>query len=127
ATSKDLTSIRELRVRGTPALVQAGYQIDASDDVAIRAIGGLGALLSARLESGDAGQTGAGVGRVPGTAAPGYAGAAGEVRVSGGVGITAQALLRAALLQHPDDVPYDVDFSGGSLRGGLQWTFGGRR
>lgn len=127
ATSKDHTSTRELRVRGTPVLAQAGYQIDASDDVAIRAIGGLGALLSARFEAGDQGQAGAGVGRVEGTAALGYAGAEVEVRVSGGVGITAQALLRAALLQHPDDVPYDVDFSGGAVRGGLQFTFGAHR
>ena len=120
AHSNDPASGRELVARGTPALVQAGVQIDASDDVAVRAIGGLGALVNASFEE-------QGAGRVQGTAALAYAGAEVEVRVSGGLGITAQALLRAALLQHPDDAPYDVDFSGGAARGGVQWTFGGRR
>jgi len=126
AHSKDPASGRELTARGTPALLQAGVQIDAAGDVAVRAIGGLGALVNARFEERDGGQTGASVGRVEGTAALGYVGAELEVRVSGGLGIAAQALLRAALLQHPDDAPYDVDFSGGAVRGGVQWTFGGR-
>lgn len=127
AHSKDPASGRELVARGTPALFQAGVQIDASDDVAVRAIGGLGALIHARFEELESGQTGASMGRVEGSAALGYAGAEVEVRVSGGLSIQAQALLRAALLQHPDGAPYDVDFSGGALRGGVQWTFGGRR
>jgi len=118
AHSKDPASGRELTARGTPALLQAGVQIDATGDVAVRAIGGLGALVNASFEE-------QGAGRVQGTAALAYAGAEVEVRVSGGLGITAQALLRAALLQHPDDAPYDVDFSGGAVRGGVQWTFGG--
>ena len=127
AHSKDPVSGRELGARGTPALAQVGIQIDASDDVALRALGGLGALVNASFEERDAGPTGASLGRVSGTAPLAYAGAEVEVRMSGGLGITAQAILRAALLQHPSNAPYDVDFSGGAARGGVQWTFGGSR
>jgi len=116
--SHDKAGTSELRVRGTPLVVQGGGTIDQSGMVAVRGFAALGALVNARFEE-------PGVGKVEGTAFMGYVGAELEVRFLGPVALTAQGLARSAMVSHPENAPYNVDFSGGSIRGGVRATFGG--
>jgi hypothetical protein len=118
ATSHEKGGLRELKTRGVSAVLVGGATIDESEDVAVRALAGLGALLGTRFEE-------PGVGRVEGTAFLGYVGAEVEARLTGAFGITAQGLVRSALVPHPDGAPYNVDLSGGSVRAGIRTTFGG--
>jgi hypothetical protein len=120
AVSHDQAGTGELRVAGTPAVVLGGTTIDVSGAVAVRALAGLGALLNARFEE-------PGAGKVEGTGFLGYLGGEIEIRVAGALGLVGQGIVRGALLQHPENAPYDVDFSGGTFRGGLRATFGGER
>jgi hypothetical protein len=120
AVSHDQAGTGELRVRGTPAVLLGGTAIDVSGAVAVRGLAGLGALLNARFEE-------PGAGKVEGTAFLGYLGGEIEIRVAGSLGLVGQAIVRGALLQHPENAPYNVDFSGGTIRGGLRATFGGGR
>ena len=119
AVSHDQAGTDELRVRGTPAALAFGTAIDASGGVVVRVLGGLGALLDARFEEPGAGQ-------VNGTAFLAHVGGEIEVRVTHGLGLAATGLIRSARLTHPDNAPYDVDFSGGAVRAGLRYTFGGK-
>jgi hypothetical protein len=119
AVSHDQAGTGELKVRGTPVILQGGATIDEDGSVAVRVLGGAGALVNARFEE-------PGHGQVEGSTFMGYIGAELEVRVAGPVGITAQGLGRTALLSRPENAPYNVDFSGGSIRAGLHAMFGGR-
>ena len=118
AVSHDASGTGELRVRGTPVAVLGGTTVDVSGGVAVRFLAGVGALVNARFEE-------PGVGKVEGTALLGYLGGEVEFRLGAGIGLVGQGFGRGALLQHPDGAPYDVDFSGGMIRGGLRATFGG--
>lgn len=117
AVSHDRSGTGELRVHGTPVAALGGTTVDLSGAVAVRFLAGVGALANARFEE-------PGVGKVQGTAFLGYLGGEVEIRLGAGIGLVAQGLGRGALLQHPDNAPYDVDFSGGTIRGGLRATFG---
>jgi hypothetical protein len=118
AVSHDQAGTDELRVRGTPIVLLAGWTVDVSGSVAVRFLGGLGALVNARFEE-------PGKGRVEGTAPLGTLGGEIEVRIGPTIGVVGQGIARTAKLAQPDNAPYDVDFSGGTIRGGLRVTFGG--
>lgn len=117
--SHDQAGEGELDVSGTPVVLLGGMSIDVSGMVAVRALAGAGALVHARFEE-------PGAGKVEGTAPLGTLGGEIEVRVAPMVGLVGQAIVRGALLQHPEGAPYDIDFSGGAFRGGLRLTFGGQ-
>jgi hypothetical protein len=120
AVSHDQAGPGELHVSGTPVVVLGGMNVDLSGMVAVRALAGAGALLHARFEEPGAGQ-------LEGTAPLGYLGGEIEVRVAPTVGLVGQGIVRGALLKHPQGAPYDLDFSGGTIRGGLRVTFGGAK
>jgi len=118
AVSHDQAGTGELEVSGTPVVLVGGMNIDVSGMVAVRGLAGAGALLHGRFEE-------PGAGKVEGTAPLGYLGGELEVRVAKGLGLYGQAIVRGAMLKEPEGAPYDLDFSGGTIRGGLRATFGG--
>jgi hypothetical protein len=117
-TAHDQNSSDELRASGTAVVAQGGATVDASGPVAVRVLAGLGGLFGAGIE-------------VPGSfhiddsAFLGYAGLEVEVRVMEKLGLTAQGLARTCRMSQPDGAPYDIDFTGGTVRAGLRTTFGG--
>src|SRR5262249_2055821 len=110
----------ELKVSGTPIVLLGGTNIDVSGVVAVRGLAGAGALLHARFQE-------PGAGEVEGTAPLGYLGGELEVRVAKGLGFYGQAIVRGAMLKQPEGAPYNLDFSGGTIRGGVRVTFGGKK
>jgi len=119
--SDDPTEGGRVEVSGTQVAALFGGGFGDRSDVVFRLFGELGVLASAKLEE-------VGVDQVKGSAILGSLGGEVEYRIVPAIGLTAQGVVRTARVSRPDNVSYDLDFSGGSLRVGLRayWGEGSR-
>jgi hypothetical protein len=109
-----------VEVSGTQVAAIVGGSLEGRSDVALRLFGELGVLANGRLEDVEVA-----VGEVSGSAFLGSLGGEVEYRVVPALALTVQGVARTARVSRPQGYPYDLDFSGGSVRGGLRAYWGG--
>ncbi len=102
-----------------PLQVIGGGAVGRPTQWSARVVVGIGVLVAGKFEA--LGRSATGVGFL--TSLGGEV----EYRVAPSLALAGQALVRQAKVSKPDNLDYDVDFTGASFRLGVRGYFGGRR